>query len=113
MSRALPLPLAAALSLVGAIAHAACEYPAAVTIPDGATASEQEMLDAQSGVKKYMEEMQAYLNCMDEEAAALGDTESEEQKALHAKRHNAAVTAMEELAAAFNEQVRLYKTAER
>lgn len=113
MSRALLLPLAAALSLLGSMAHAACEYPDAVAIPDGATASEQEMLDAQGNVKAYMEKMQAYLACMDQEAEDLGDTETDEQKALHAKRHNAAVTAMEEVAAAFNEQVRQYKEAGR
>ena len=85
MSRALLLPLAAALSLLGSMAHAACEYPDAVAIPDGTTASEQEMLDAQGNVKAYMEKMQAYLACMDQEAEDLGDTETDEQKALHAK----------------------------
>lgn len=88
---------------------AACPYPDDVSIPDGSTASEAEMLDGQKMVKAYMAQMEEYLECLDEEAGSLGEEESEDQKAMHVKRHNAAVEAMEKVAASFNEQIRSYK----
>jgi len=88
---------------------AACPYPDDVSIPDGSTATESEMLDGQKMVKAYMAEMDEYLECLDEESTALGENETEDQAAMHVKRHNAAVDAMEKVAASFNEQIRSYK----
>ena len=88
---------------------AACPYPDDVSIPDGSTASEAEMLDGQKLVKAYMAEMDEYLTCLDEESTALGDDQTDDQRAMHVKRHNAAVDAMEKVAASFNEQIRSYK----
>lgn len=90
-------------------AHAACTYPQEVTLPDGATASKEEMVASQKSVKEYMAAVEAYLACLDEEEKALGDAVTPEQRQIHAKRHNAAVDAMNELAARFNEQVRAFK----
>ena len=88
---------------------AACPYPDDVSIPDGSTATESEMLDGQKLVKAYMAQMEEYLECLDDESNSLGDTESDDQKAMHVKRHNAAIDAMEKVAASFNEQIRSYK----
>lgn len=102
--------LVTATALFAAKTMAACPYPDDVAIPDGSTASEAEMLDGQKNVKAYIADMEDYLECLDEEAAALGDNATEDQDAMHVKRHNAAVEAMEKVAASFNEQIRSYKS---
>ena len=105
--------IGAALALSQA-ASAACDYPGKVTIPDGASATKDEMLEGQRAIKTYMDAMNTYLDCIENETSAAGapDESAEmaaEREALLAKRHNAAVEEMELLAARFNEQVRAYK----
>jgi len=90
-------------------AMAACPYPEDIKVPDGSKASEAEMLDGQKLVKAYMANMEAYLECLDTESTARVEEETDDQKAMHVKRHNAAVDAMEQVAASFNEQIRSYK----
>jgi hypothetical protein len=113
MFRLSSLLIAGASALVSIQAGAACAYPDEPQIPDGATATEQQMVGGQQVVKAYMAEMEGYLTCLDKEAAALGDAETEEQRALHTSRHNAAVDQMEKVANSFNEQIRAFKTADR
>lgn len=106
--------------LLGAgFANAECVYPKAPSsIPDGTTASEQEMIDGMKAVKAYNEEVTGYLNCLDMEMQARIDAAGAEApadqiaqiKAIQAKRHNAAVEELEANAARFNEQVKAYKT---
>lgn len=104
--------LLAALTLAAANVRAACEYPPEVKIPDGAKANQEEMAAAQASVKKYMADMETYMSCLDAEAAAIpADQQTPEQKALVVKRHNAAVDAMENVAAQFNAQVKAFKAA--
>jgi len=101
--------LAAGLS---SAAQAACEYPADVKIPDGKSATEDEIGAASAAVKKYMGDMEAYMACIDADVAALPvEQQTPEAKALHVKRYNAAVDAMEATANAFNEQLRAFKAA--
>ena len=69
----------------------------------------EEMLAAQKDVKSYLAAMEDYLNCLQVEAEALGDDETDEQKLAHNKQHNSAVDAMERVANSFNEQIRAYK----
>ena len=85
-------------------------------MPDGATASKDEMIAGQRGVKDYMALMETYLSCIEaEEAAAileLGDID-EPAKRLRAdmfnKKYNAAVEEMNLVAEEFNLQVRAYR----
>ncbi|MCC7258798.1 MAG: hypothetical protein IT486_10555 [Gammaproteobacteria bacterium] len=91
------------------LAEAACTYPPEVTIPDGNSASEADMQAANAAVREYMAQVEAYLACMDDEEKALGDTITDEQKKVHTARHNAAVDALNAVAARYNEQVRLHK----
>jgi hypothetical protein len=99
------------LLLAGAsAAHAACEFPATVKVPDGRTASKEDMTAARGMVEQYLASMESYLACLDSESAAMAlDQQTPEQKSLHTKRHNAAVDAMETVAADFNEQIRAFK----
>lgn len=95
------------------IAFAACPYPEGVEVPDGATSTTEEMVDGQTRIKQYMAEMEAYLDCLDQEEADLDREPTADELQMHNQRHNAAVDEMEKIAAAFNEQVRAYKQQNR
>ena len=104
--------------LSAGLAQAECIYPKAPgSIPDGATATEQEMIDGMKAVKEYNAQVTAYLRCLDMEMQARIDAAGAEAppdqiaqiKAIQAKRHNAAVEELESHANRFNEQVKLYK----
>lgn len=105
-----------------ALANAECVYPKAPTkVPDGRTATEQDMLDGMRAVKEYNAQVTAYLNCLDMQmqtditaAGADAPPETIEQiKAINAKRHNAAVEELEAHATRFNEQVKAYKSRDK
>jgi hypothetical protein len=90
-------------------AQAACTYPPEITIPDGNAATKEQMLAANGAMKEYQAKVNEYLDCLDKEEADLGDAATPEQKELHVSRHNAAVDALEAIAARYNEQVRAFK----
>lgn len=95
-------------------AGAACEYPPVVKTPDGKTATQEEMGAANQAVKAYMSSLETYLVCLDEEMAAVSpEAQTPDLKAMHIKKYNAAVAAMESEAAAFNEQLRAFKAAKK
>lgn len=108
----------AGLACVGA-ANAECIYPKApADIPNGATATEQEMVVGMKAIKEYNAQVSAYLSCLDmqmeTDIAAAGAEAPADQvaqiKAINAKRHNAAVDELEQHAARFNEQVKAFKS---
>jgi len=103
-----------ALTTMAIHGFAACDYPEKGTLPDGATATEAEMIEGQKAVKKFMADMDVYLECLDTEkteAAVEGEDPeiTAQREAITVKRHNAGVDELERLAADFNEQVRAYK----
>lgn len=94
----------------------ACDYPTKIALPNGTTATKEEMLEGQKAVKQYVGDMEAYLDCIvAEEQAARGemddlDAEAEQQREdMLNKKYNAAVEEMEMIAAAFNSEVQAYK----
>jgi len=98
----------------------ACDYPTRIDLPDGATASKEDMIAAQKDVKAYVASMDAYLGCIegDEAAAVLSlgdvDEDTKRQRAdLFNKKYNAAVEQMNLVAEEFNIQVRAYKDINR
>jgi hypothetical protein len=117
--------LAALALLAGGHAYAACTYPTAPeAIPDGNTATLEQMVAAQKAVRQFDQDIGAYTACLKLESdAALaqldqgGDDakkkEKEEQKKelerMQVQKHNAAVEADEALAARFNEQLKVFK----
>jgi hypothetical protein len=112
--------LAALMS--ASLANAECVYPKVPSgMPDGSTATEQEMLDGMKAVKAYNAEVTAYLSCLDMEMQARIDAAGAEApadqiaqiKAIQAKRHNAAVEELEAHAARFNEQVKAFKARDK
>ena len=97
------LAIAPFLLTAGLAAEAACVYPQAPqALPNGSSATKEEMLAAQTLVKEYVKNVQeTYLPCLETErteaTAALDnmDPEFTNKKnsidAIHAKKHNAAL----------------------
>ena len=104
-----PLILVAALG--SAMSALACDMPAEIDIPNGAEATLDEMLAAQSGVRDFIAAMEEYLACMDGEMEALGEEATEEDRALMVEQYNSGVDLMEEIAAEFNEARQLFQDA--
>jgi len=110
--RSLTLSAAALLASFGFVSVAsACETPAVIAVPDGKTSTKEQMLAARDQVKAYMASMETFMKCVDDEAAAKGDGAPPEYKDQMAARHNAAVSEMEAIAAAFNDQLHAYNAA--
>jgi hypothetical protein len=103
--------LVAAVAGCWASAAIACEAPAVVKIPDGKSATMEQLITAQGQVKAYMAAMQEFLACIDMEADAKGADAPAEYKAMMVDRHNTVVSEMEQIAAAFNGQIKAYKAA--
>ncbi len=98
----------------------ACDYPARALIPNGSTATKDDMLTGQRGVKTYVSEMEVYLECIVEEektaVAAIDDMEPEveqQRQDMMNKKYNAAVDEMERVAAQFNAEVQAYKAKDK
>lgn len=113
--------LALVLLMAGA-ANAECVYPKEPSnTPDGATATQDQMVEGMKAVKEYNSQVTAYLSCLEQEMnarieAAGPDAPAEQVeqiKAIHTKRHNAAVEALEQHAARFNEQVKTFKNRDK
>lgn len=111
----------ASLAFVSAASFAECEAPAAPTLPDGASASMQEMLEGQKSVKAFQSANMDYMACLEKvfngaaESAAKGtDEEKAAAQATHDKavaEYNDAVSMEEEVAGQFNTEIREYKAA--
>jgi hypothetical protein len=107
------------LAATGA-AEAACIYPRAPDrVPDGSTATYDEMVAAQKAVKQFNEDIDAYNSCLDlemtslEQSGSYDETRLEELRAMQAKKNNAAVDEVQALADRFNEQLRIFKARDK
>ena len=110
-----------AMAIVAATAapvYADCPYPTAPTkIPDGATATLQEMVDGQKAVGEYQKAINEYTACIDKElddaiskgGDKLKPDDKKKMQQVEAQKHNAAVDQLQAVADRFNEQVKVYK----
>jgi hypothetical protein len=110
--------MAYTVALAAGAAYADCPYPAApAKIPDGATATLEEMLAGQKAVKEYEKSINDYNACIDkaleDDIAKAGDQLKPQQKAdmqkIEAQKHNAAVDQLQSVADRFNEQIKVFK----
>ncbi len=108
--------ISAPLLLALASSGFACDYPGKIDMPNGMTSTKEDMLVGQREVKKFVADMELYLECIvaEEKASRLqtdGLEPEEEQlrEDLLNKKYNAAVNDMEIVAANFNAAVRSYK----
>jgi hypothetical protein len=114
----IPLTLVLALG-AAAVAQADCTYPRAPdTIPDGATASKDQMVAAKNDVSRYNNEMNAYLDCIKLEIQAIpkdpkmskdDKAKADAQEKVLDQKNNAAVDELQQVASRFNEQLRIWK----
>ncbi|HEY7928562.1 MAG TPA: hypothetical protein VID71_01035 [Steroidobacteraceae bacterium] len=112
-----PLPAVAAavllLSLLGPVsAHADCSAPAAaVQIPDGATATRDQMVAAQRAVKAYDTAVKTYGDCLqhDLDAKLASGGNKQQLEAKYDKLNNAEVDKLQRLAGKFNDELRAFK----
>lgn len=100
-----------------------CEQPDAPAVPDGATASYDDMIAGQQAIKSFQAENKEYLECMNKEITAAANVaktaESKEERSAAAERHtdmvnafNEAVSDEEALAAEFNSEIQEYQAAQ-
>lgn len=95
-----------------AVPALACDNPTLVVVPDGESATMEELVAVQSEVQAYMAAMEEYIGCIDAELEAAGGDDSPALfQSLMVTRHNQGVEEMELVAEAFNEQVRAYREA--
>lgn len=88
----------------------ACEYPRAPALPNGETATEDGMFEAQKNVRAYVAAAEAYLACLE---AADVDPENPmmpKQAEINVKRYNAMVDEMHRVSDEFNIAVRIFKS---
>jgi hypothetical protein len=111
--------LLVSLALVFAAPFAlACDYPAPPKeLPNGTTATKEEMLAGVKAISAYQEKMTAYLTCIEAgqivalQAFAEDDEEGiSRSKSNFDKRYNAAVEEQTKAVEQFNLEIRTYKS---
>jgi hypothetical protein len=112
------LAIAFTAALGTGAAYAECSYPPApANLPDGRTATMEEMVAGQKAVKEYDTAIKSYVTCIDKELddsiAKAGDQLKPQQKSdmqhVEAQKHNAAIDQLQAVADRFNEQVKVFK----
>ena len=94
----------------------ACDYPERLKdIPNGESASRDDMIEGKKAVQSYLANMESYLSCIEAEEAqaviAMGDVDEEAKKQRSEtfnKKYNAAVEEMNLVAEEFNIQLRAF-----
>jgi hypothetical protein len=93
-------------------ASAACEMPSLVgAIPDGGTATEQQLAAAQTEVRAYVEAMDRYIACENQELAARRESASPEFLYLMSTRIESARREVDAVATRFNDQVNAFRAS--
>lgn len=87
---------------------AQCAPPAVPALPEARTVSMEEMVASQRQVREFVAAGEAYLACVSE----IIDDEEKSRGLRNAavEEHNRMVAALEEIAAAFNEQIRIFRS---
>ena len=108
--------LALLAALAAGNAYAACTYPTPPDqLPDGATATREQMIEGKKKVQEFDQAIGAYTACLKLETEAalakspdLTEDQKKEIQKMADQKHNAAVEADEAVAQRFNEQLRAY-----
>lgn len=94
-----------------------CETPSMPELPDGASATMEQMLEGQKAVKAFQASLMEYLKCLEPQltaaqTAAEAGTEgaADNYKKLE-ETYNTGVSMEEEVAGQFNTEIREYKAA--
>jgi len=96
----------------------ACDYPERPTLPNGGTATKEDMIAAQSTVKGFLAAVDEYLTCIEqEEKAAIEAMDNPDEETIKrrddllAKRFDAANEEKFMFGEQWNQQVRAYNAA--
>ena len=98
-------------SLAAGTAIAECVAPEEVSVPDGSTATEEELSQGQEIIRDFMKANERYRKCLDDDLASLGDAATVEQKALNTQLFNSSVDREQALVEMYNKQVRAFNEA--
>ena len=96
----------------GALAADDCDRPEPPAVPDGASATQDELATAGSDVRTFVAASQDFLAYLEAKEAGYGAEITPAQQALVNAVYNAGVEAMETAAGAYNEAVRAYRARE-
>ncbi len=108
----LPVLASVAMLISGtALAQSQCNRPDNANIPDGASASLDQMVEAQNGVRSYLTTMEEYLECMNEVIDSADDDTDADTVNDWINEYNEGVDEMEETAEQFNEERVAYNQA--
>jgi len=106
--------------VLGSHSAFACDYPEQALIPTGKSAMKEDMMAGQGSVKKYVDDMGVYLECIvvEEKQAqeAIEDLSPEIEQARNDalnKKYNAAIGAMERVATRFNAEAKSFRARDR
>jgi cyclophilin family peptidyl-prolyl cis-trans isomerase len=84
-----------------------CAPPPAPPLPDAAVATEEDMIASQRQVREFVVAGEAHLACL---AEVIDDEQRDaDERNTAVGEHNRMVAAMEEIAAAFNERIRVFR----
>ena len=112
MSRITRLAVTCLATLFALPVYSECVTPNKIGAPpNGATSTEEQMVEGQQAVKAWLAEMEKHLACLETERSALGEEITEEQDSANTQMYNAAVDSMNEVANRFNEEIRAYQAA--
>jgi hypothetical protein len=123
MKLAIRISVATILLLSSLAVRAACVYPQAPqNLPNGATATKEQMLAAQAQIKEYSKNVQdVYLPCLEKDRIAAeaaldpADPELAQKKvalqAMEAKKHNAALDELTAIAGRWSEEIKAFNEA--
>lgn len=113
--------LLAVLALGSSLAMAECVQPESPTLPDGASATMDDMIAGQQAVKTFQTANLDYMACLEaqftEAKKAIENGKAASAEAVKAayeqdvEAYNQAVSAEEELAGQFNTEIREYRAA--
>ena len=114
MNRLIQISFGTLILLSSSIAFA-CDYPERPSIPDGSTASKDELIAAKNSVQDFMANVDEYLICVEgEEKAAVEAMDNPSEEVLQRrdeminKKFNAANDEKALLGEQFNQQIRAY-----
>jgi hypothetical protein len=103
------------LAAGAAMAQNTCIYPRPPdTVPDGLTATFEQMVEAQKATRQFTSDIESYTACLEMELQSmlanpeLSQQDKQRLSSMQAQKNNAAVDHAEQMAERFNEQLRAY-----
>jgi hypothetical protein len=106
------MTLAGAQALITEVPGAgSCVEPAMISVPNGSTASEDQLRDAMGGFATYQEDVASYQGCLDNAATNMGEGLSEQHNMAVTILYDAAASKVEATGAEVNAAIRAFNEA--